>query len=133
MDTYSISPSLASSTTILTMLIMQIGQAVRICMIEGLHRETPRQVRGDKLANHHCDIWWTVYILDRRLASMIGAPSMIQDGDITCPLPSADDRSQRGAVLNINVKISRLMAKILSCESCVKFMNRSLLIQSSCL
>ncbi|EXJ84623.1 hypothetical protein A1O3_05293 [Capronia epimyces CBS 606.96] len=101
-----------------------VGQAVRICLLEGLHRESPRQVMGDRLANHHRDIWWTVYILDRRLSCMIGAPCSIQDSDITCPLPAVDDRSQRGAVLNIHVKISRLMAQILNSVYSVERLSR---------
>ncbi|KIW67935.1 hypothetical protein PV04_03914 [Phialophora macrospora] len=101
-----------------------IGQAVRICLVEGLHREAPRQVMGDRLANYHRDLWWTVYILDRRLSCMIGAPCSIQDSDITCPLPAVDGREHRGAVLNVHVKISRLMAQILNSVYSVERLSR---------
>ncbi|KIX00026.1 uncharacterized protein Z518_10953 [Rhinocladiella mackenziei CBS 650.93] len=101
-----------------------IGQAVRLCLVDGLHRDTPRQAMGEKMASHYRDIWWTVYILDRRLSSMIGAPSSIQDADITCPLPGIDDDSHRGRVLNIHVKISRLMAQILNSVYSVERLSR---------
>ncbi|OQU99952.1 Fungal Zn2-Cys6 binuclear cluster domain-containing protein [Cladophialophora immunda] len=101
-----------------------IGQAVRLCLVEGFHRGTPRQIMGDRVASHHRDIWWTVYILDRRLSSMIGVPSSVQDVDITCPLPGLDDHSQRGTVLNINVKISRLMTQIINSVYSVERLGR---------
>ncbi|EXJ81855.1 hypothetical protein A1O1_07920 [Capronia coronata CBS 617.96] len=99
-----------------------IGQAARICLVEGLHQDTPRQVMGDKLANRHRDLWWTVYILDRRLSSMIGTPCSIQDVDITCPLPATD--SQLGTVLNIHVKISRLMTQVQNSVYSVEHLSR---------
>ncbi|KAI1622281.1 hypothetical protein EDD37DRAFT_610708 [Exophiala viscosa] len=55
---------------------------------------------------------------------MIGVPSSVQDADVTCPLPGVDDHSQRGTVLNINVKISRLMTQILNSVYSVERLSR---------
>ncbi|KAE8141708.1 hypothetical protein BDV38DRAFT_237372 [Aspergillus pseudotamarii] len=90
-----------------------VGQSLRTCIIEGLPREPPIDLFGIKLANECRNIWWTAYILDRQLSVMVGAPCSIQDSEITCSLPSSYDTSERGTLLTLHVKLSRIMGAII--------------------
>lgn len=56
--------------------------------------------------------WWSVYILDRQMSSLLGAPLTLADEDITARLPSFGGSSQRSLGLNILIKISKATAEI---------------------
>ncbi|GLA73900.1 hypothetical protein AtubIFM55763_004834 [Aspergillus tubingensis] len=45
-------------------------------------------------------MWWSLYILDRRLAIETGHPSLIQDVNVDTPLPRPVDDDQLSASLN---------------------------------
>ncbi|KNG91351.1 hypothetical protein ANOM_000491 [Aspergillus nomiae NRRL 13137] len=90
-----------------------VGQSFRTCIIEGLQKEPPIDLFGVKFANEGRNIWWTTYILDRQLSVMVGAPCSIQDSEITCSLPSSYDASERGTLLTVHVKLSRIMGDII--------------------
>lgn len=58
-------------------------------------------------------VWWTLYILDRRISSLMGAPSSVEDGDVTASLPITHQSAQKLYAVDMHVKLSRLIAKIL--------------------
>ncbi|TQN67216.1 Proline utilization trans-activator, partial [Colletotrichum shisoi] len=91
-----------------------IGQAFRIALTQGLHREPLQGLLNDAEANRLRCIWWTLYILDRKLSSLMGAPNSIQDSDITVQLPRSDPAVQKHKALGIHVALSRLLAKVLN-------------------
>ncbi|KAI9043510.1 uncharacterized protein KD926_003661 [Aspergillus affinis] len=81
-----------------------IGQALRMCIIEGLYRDSPDDFFGIKFANQCRNIWWTMYILERQISAMIGAPCSVQDAEVTCSLPVAYDNSEMARVLTMHAK-----------------------------
>ncbi|KAK2776493.1 C6 transcription factor [Colletotrichum kahawae] len=91
-----------------------IGQAFRIAMTQGLHREPLQGLLSDTEANRLRCIWWTIYILDRKLSSLMGAPNSIQDSDITVYLPRSDPAVQKYKALGLHVVLSKLHAKVLN-------------------
>ncbi|KAF4881516.1 Proline utilization trans-activator [Colletotrichum fructicola] len=91
-----------------------IGQAFRIAMTQGLHREPLSGLLTDTEANRLRCIWWTIYILDRKLSSLMGAPNSIQDSDITVHLPRSDPVVQKYKALSLHVVLSKLHAKVLN-------------------
>ncbi|KAF4854220.1 Proline utilization trans-activator [Colletotrichum siamense] len=91
-----------------------IGQAFRIAMTQGLHREPLPGLLTDTEANRLRCIWWTIYILDRKLSSLMGAPNSIQDSDITVHLPRSDPVVQKYKALSLHVVLSKLHAKVLN-------------------
>ncbi|KAF3019855.1 hypothetical protein E8E14_013454 [Neopestalotiopsis sp. 37M] len=97
-----------------------IHQALSLCVIEGLHRDMPPAVMDQESSQRRRNVWWTVYVLDRQLSSMIGAPCSIQDVDITCRLPSETDKSQRSVVFGINVQLSKMIAQVINSVYSVK-------------
>ncbi|KAJ6099362.1 hypothetical protein N7467_000897 [Penicillium canescens] len=91
-----------------------IGQALRGCIIEGIHRHVPEEICGPELSQRCRTIFWVVYMLDREFSALIGAPSSIRDEDITVKLPAEMDDSVEHINLTLHVRLSRLMARILT-------------------
>lgn len=90
----------------------QIGQAMRIALAQGMHTDMPVENLGDALVQRCRKIWWTVYILDRQMTSLMGLPQSIRDDDISCQLPTFSGSSQRAAALNMQIKLARIYADI---------------------
>ncbi|CDM31333.1 transcriptional regulator family: Fungal Specific TF [Penicillium roqueforti] len=91
-----------------------IGHALRGCIIEGIHRHVPEDICGPELSKRCRTIFWVVYMLDREFSALIGAPSSIRDEDITVKLPAEMDDSVEQINLTLHVRLSRLMATILT-------------------
>jgi proline utilization trans-activator len=85
---------------------------MRISMIEGMHTDMPVQNLGRPLVQRCRKIWWTVYILDRHMTSLMGLPQSIRDGDITCQLPDFMNSAQQVAALKMQIKLARIYAEI---------------------
>lgn len=100
-----------------TYLQLQIGQAFRIALTQGLHCEPSEGLLRNTEANRLRCIWWTIYILDRKLSSLMGAPSSIQDNDITVALPRSDHATHKYKALGLHVALSQLHAKVLKSKS----------------
>ncbi|ETS74126.1 hypothetical protein PFICI_13992 [Pestalotiopsis fici W106-1] len=97
-----------------------IHQALSLSIIEDLHRDMPPTVMDQESAQRCRNVWWTVYVLDRQLSSMIGAPCSIQDVEITSRLPSEIDGSQRCVIFSINVQLSKMTAQVINSVYSVK-------------
>ena len=95
---------------------LQIGQALRFCMVEGIHRDLPGAAFSEQLSRRCTTLWWTVYVLDRRLSAQMGAPSSIRDEDITAGLPWQGDDSTMAITLTLSIKLSRLIAAMAESE-----------------
>lgn len=89
---------------------------MRIGQLEGLHTELPAEEIGLEIVNRSYNLWWTVYVLDRHLSSSLGLPVSIQDADITTPLTRAKDSLHKEAILNLQVRVSRLLSRIFACK-----------------
>jgi hypothetical protein len=92
--------------------LWKIGQAMRIALVQGMHTDMPIEHLGQPLVQRCRKVWWTIYILDRHMTSLMGLPQSIQDEDITCQLPDFAASPQRAAALNIQIKLARVHAEI---------------------
>jgi proline utilization trans-activator len=81
-------------------------------MIEGMHTDMPVENLGQPLVQRCRKIWWTVYILDRQMTSLMGLPQSIRDEDITCRLPDTLGSAQRVSALDMQIKLARIYAEI---------------------
>lgn len=72
----------------------------------------PEHVVGKEVSRRCKVLWWTVYVLDRRLSALMGAPSSISDDEIATGLPLQTDGGQSALALALSVKLSRLLATI---------------------
>jgi proline utilization trans-activator len=85
---------------------------MRIALAQGMHTDMPVADLGEPLVQRCRRIWWTVYILDRQMTSLMGLPQNIQDDDISCRLPSFSGSAQRAAALDTQIKLARIYADI---------------------
>jgi proline utilization trans-activator len=89
-----------------------IGQAMRIALAEGMHTDMPMTALGEALVQRCRKIWWTIYILDRQMTSLMGLPQSIRDDDISCRIPSSLGSVQQAATLVMQIKLARIAANI---------------------
>jgi hypothetical protein len=61
-------------------------------------------------------MWWTVFVLDRQMTSLMGVPSGMRDRDITAQLPTFSGCPQQTRALELHIKLSKVIAKIFHCE-----------------
>ena len=84
---------------------------MRIALIQGMHTDMPVENLGEPLVQRCRKIWWTAYILDRQMTSLMGLPQSIQDDDISCQVPTFAGSAQRAAALNMQIKLARIYAE----------------------
>ncbi|KAL3475772.1 hypothetical protein BJX99DRAFT_270907 [Aspergillus californicus] len=89
-----------------------IGQAVRVALAEGMHTDMPVQHLGKAFIQRCRKIWWTVYILDRQLTSLMGLPQSINDDQIYHQLPSFPGSPQKVVALSMQIRMCQIIAEI---------------------
>lgn len=88
-----------------------------MALVEGYYRALPVDQLGEKLAERCSNIFWTVYILDRKFSSLIGSPSAVSDEDISATLWDPKSCSHEAAALSLHVKISQVITRVLNSMS----------------
>ena len=63
------------------------GQALRACLILGMHVDAQRDTLTRFELEHHRRLWWTVYMFERMLSSKAGLPLSFTDNTISTELP----------------------------------------------
>ncbi|KAL0931493.1 fungal specific transcription factor [Colletotrichum truncatum] len=91
-----------------------VGQALRICVLDGLHRHMPPEQVEPRYAQRCNTVFWSAYIIDREFSTLVGAPTSIRDEDVTTKLPSELSDTPEAAALELHIRLSRLMATILN-------------------
>ncbi|KAJ5595536.1 uncharacterized protein N7459_001744 [Penicillium hispanicum] len=89
-----------------------IGQAMRMAMAEGMHTQMPIEYLGEPMVQRCRKIWWTVYILDREMTSLMGLPQSLSDNHVNTLLPEFPGSIQRTAGIGMHIKLSRIIAEI---------------------
>lgn len=57
-------------------------------------------------------VWWTVYVLERRMSSLLGVPFGISEESISVSLPSNSRHFPNSNALKMQVKLCQILAKI---------------------
>ncbi|SCN79636.1 related to positive activator of transcription [Fusarium fujikuroi] len=91
-----------------------LGMGLRIALSQGLHRDIAGDSADDPEVRRYRNAWWTLYILDRKFSSLMGAPSSVQDSDISVPIPGDQTTPRRSSSLEIHIMLSRLKTKVLN-------------------
>ncbi|KAL1639382.1 hypothetical protein SLS58_007963 [Diplodia intermedia] len=89
-----------------------IGQAVRLCYIEGIQRQVPDDVVSPGFASRCNTAWWTVYVLEHELTALMGGPPSIPEDDITTELPFEKSASLPAKALTLRIRLSKLIASM---------------------
>jgi len=85
---------------------------MRVALAQGMHTDMPVADLGEPIVQRSRKIWWTIYILDRQMSSLMGLPQSIRDDDISCQLPSFSGSTQRTAALKMQIKLARIYSEI---------------------
>ncbi|KAL4913252.1 hypothetical protein BDW62DRAFT_205681 [Aspergillus aurantiobrunneus] len=89
-----------------------IGQAMRIALAQGMHTDMPVQHLGEAAVQRCRKIWWTIYVLDRQMTSLMGLPQSIQDNQIHHQLPSFPGSPQKVVALSMQIRMCQIIAEI---------------------
>ncbi|KAI8671948.1 Zn(2)-C6 fungal-type domain-containing protein [Fusarium sp. Ph1] len=96
-----------------------LGLGLRIALTQGYHRDLGGNPGCHNDASRYRGVWWTLYIMDRKFSTLIGAPSSIHDNDISVPFPKPHQSAQKSCALDMHVRLSQLLAKVLNTVYCV--------------
>ncbi|KAF4977143.1 hypothetical protein FZEAL_6286 [Fusarium zealandicum] len=96
----------------LTQAYRLVCQALRLGLEHGMHTEMQSQILDDNYVQRCRTVWWTVYILERQMVSLMGLPIGISDETISTEFPSLHGQPQRLDALKIQVNFCRVLAKI---------------------
>ncbi|KAL4880748.1 hypothetical protein BJY04DRAFT_207920 [Aspergillus karnatakaensis] len=89
-----------------------IGQAMRIALAQGMHTDMPVQHLGEAVVQRCRKIWWTIYVLDRQMTSLMGLPQSISDSQIHHQLPSFPGSPQKVVALGMQIRMCQIIAEI---------------------
>ncbi|CAG7930552.1 unnamed protein product [Penicillium olsonii] len=93
---------------------LYIGVALRLAIALGCNlRETEQNCLPSQSA-HRIRLWWTVYMLDRRLSSGLGLAAGADERQLCIELPRQAAGFQSPVALAINVRIARVTDDIMS-------------------
>jgi proline utilization trans-activator len=95
----------------------QIGHAIRTALFQGMHTDLPPGTFGDSQIERARHIWWTAYILDRELSSLMGLPVQLADENIHAKFPSMQS-SEQAKGLGLHIKLCRIVAQVVSSKFC---------------
>ncbi|KAK8102217.1 hypothetical protein PG984_015363 [Apiospora sp. TS-2023a] len=91
-----------------------ISVAAQMCLNLGLHRGATWRDESPTARNQNAWLFWNVYVLDKGLSLRLGRPSVIQDYDITVPIPttSIDRHPAIEHCLLTWIKVSRCQGRV---------------------
>lgn len=92
----------------------QIGQAMRLALSLGMNREPPYGYLDQREYQRRRRLWWTLYILDKKLSVISGAPLSIMDEDIDISAPGEHDLGLSNTALNFHIKLAGLEGRVMS-------------------
>lgn len=81
-------------------------------MANGMHTSMPVWLFDKERVQRSLKIWWTVYVMDREMTSLMGIPQAIQDEDVQADTPTYQGVTQRLTALRMQVKLCRSIARI---------------------
>ena len=83
-----------------------------MAMSQGLHTDVPTEQLGEPIVQRYRKVWWTVYVLDREMTSLMGLPQSVRDEDVHTQLPTFQGDAFRTAAFIMRTKLSHFIASI---------------------
>ncbi|KAF2823413.1 hypothetical protein CC86DRAFT_328703 [Ophiobolus disseminans] len=85
-----------------------IGLGARMAITMGMHRDGTNMEFDPIERNTRRQVWWSIYTFERVLCSVLGRPSVIDDGEVIMRSPDAPMLEWKGPSVDIMSCISRL-------------------------
>ncbi|KAH7133913.1 hypothetical protein EDB81DRAFT_112125 [Dactylonectria macrodidyma] len=89
-----------------------IGQALSIALEHGMHTEMQSRYMDGSYVERCRAAWWTIYILERRMGSLLGVPMAIAEESISTPIPTPPGQPQISSALQLQVRFAQTLAMI---------------------
>ena len=83
-----------------------------MALVHGLHTDIRSRHHSESVAERCREVWWTVYVLDCHLSSLMGVPLAIAEHDIRAQLPSFAGYPQKSLALSIHVRLGKAITLI---------------------
>lgn len=77
-----------------------------------MHTDMSSSVLEDDFVEKSRILWWTVYVLERQMSSLMGIPMGIVEDCISARLPALPGQLRRSESLQIQVKLSQALSQI---------------------
>ncbi|RSL94845.1 hypothetical protein CEP52_012423 [Fusarium oligoseptatum] len=91
---------------------LYIGSAVRLAIALGCSLPHDEQQGLSSEVTHRVRVWWTAYMLDRRLSAGLGLPTGTDDRQLRSEMPRSAAGFQNPLPMIINIKIAQVTGKI---------------------
>ncbi|KAI8655062.1 Proline--tRNA ligase [Fusarium keratoplasticum] len=91
---------------------LYIGSAVRLAIALGCSLPHDEQQGLSSEITHRVRVWWTAYMLDRRLSAGLGLPTGTDDRQLRSEMPRPAAGFQNPLPMIINIKIAQVTGKI---------------------
>lgn len=85
----------------------------------GMHTSLSSHHLTEDVVQRYRKVWWTSYVLDRQMSSLMGLPMAIRDEDISAALPVYANSQSKELVMELHVKLSKIIADILNSTPCL--------------
>lgn len=87
--------------------------------VHGIHTDIQSRHHSESVIERFREVWWTVYVLDCHLSSLMGVPLALAEQDISAQLPSFAGSSQKSLALSIHVRLAKTTTLILRSKHCI--------------
>lgn len=88
-----------------------------MALFEGMHTDMRNRQCSEAVRARYRAIWWTVYILDCHMSSILGVPQSLAAHDVFAELPSSLASGQDLEALGLHVKLAKATSTILRSKS----------------
>ncbi|KAM0713407.1 hypothetical protein Q7P37_010369 [Cladosporium fusiforme] len=94
---------------------LYVGSGVRLAVALGFAQPQVKLHRLPSEAAHQTRLFWTLYMLDRRLSSALGLPVGVNDRQVKIETPWHSPGFESPVPMCINIKIAQITGKIMDC------------------
>ena len=93
-----------------------------MAVVHGIHTDIQSCHHSEAVTERCREVWWTVYVLDCHLSSLMGVPLALAEQDISAQLPSfAGFSHNKSLALSIHVRLAKTTTLILRSKCCSTF------------
>lgn len=87
---------------------------MRIALAQDMHTDMPVEHLREALVQWCRKIWWTIYVLDRQMTSLMSLPQSVRHDQLQYQLPSFIEHPQRVVALDLQIKMCQIIEEISS-------------------
>ncbi|KAJ3545695.1 hypothetical protein NM208_g2383 [Fusarium decemcellulare] len=89
-----------------------ICHALSVALQYGMHTEMQSAYLDESFVQRYRVVWWTIYILERRMASLLGVPMAIAEECISTPIPTLPGPPHLSVALRLQIRFAQTLAMI---------------------